>query len=130
MQGKKILIVDDDPDFVESIVRVLEARGYNVDSAPNGKEGVEKAKVFLPDLVLLDVMMATKSEGFDVSREFPKDEILKSIPVIIITGVREKMNLAFGFEPDETWLPVKAVLEKPIKPDRLLAEIEKYIKNQ
>ena len=107
---------------------MLEARGYEIDSAPNGKEGLEKAKVFKPHLVLLDVMMTTKTEGFDISREFPKDEILKSIPVIIITGVREKMNLAFGFEPDETWLPVKVVLEKPITPKRLLTEIEKCLR--
>lgn len=128
MQGKKILIIDDEPDFVESVARVLEARGYKIDSAPSGKEGMEKAKIFQPNLVLLDVMMATKTEGFDISREFPKDEILKSIPVIIVTGLREKMNLPFGFEPDKTWLPVKVVLEKPITPKRLLAEIEKHIK--
>jgi len=58
---------------------VLEARGYNVDSSSNGKEGLEKRKTFLPDLILLDVMMTTKTEGFDVSREFSKDDALKSI---------------------------------------------------
>src|SRR4030042_2654038 len=116
MDGKKILIIDDDPDFVESVKRVFEARGYLVDSSPNGDEGIEKAKAFLPDLILLDVMMARNTEGFEVSRELVKDDVLKSIPVIMITGIREKMNLAFGFEPDNTWLPVKAVLEKPIKP--------------
>lgn len=127
MQGKKILIVDDDAEFVASTATLLEARGYKIDSAPNGKEGLEKAKVFQPHLVLLDVMMTTKTEGFDISREFSKDESLKSIPVILVTGIREKMNLAFGFEPDETWLPVKVVLEKPITPERLLTEIEKCL---
>ena len=128
MDEKKILIIDDDPDFVESVRGVLEARGYVVDSAPNGAEGIEKAKVLLPNLIFLDVMMTKNTEGFEVSRELTKDDTLKSIPVIMITGIREKMNLAFGFEPDNTWLPVKAVLEKTIKPDQLIAKVEEFIK--
>jgi CheY-like chemotaxis protein len=65
-------------------------------------------------------MMTTRSEGFDVARSLSKDEMLKGIPIVMVTGVRREMNLPFGFEPDSDWLPVKAVLEKPIKPDNLL----------
>lgn len=128
MSEKKILIIDDDPDFVQSVKQVLEARGYIVDSAPDGEAGIKKAREIVPNLILLDVMMSKNTEGFEVSRELPKDDVLKSIPVIMITGIREKMNLAFGFEPDSTWLPVKAVLEKTIKPDQLLAKVEEFIK--
>jgi DNA-binding response OmpR family regulator len=127
MSGKKILIIDDDPDFVDSIRAVLEARGYIVDSAPDGTEGFKKAKEIIPNLIILDVMMTKNTEGFEVSREFQKDKDLKSVPVIMITGIREQMNLAFGFEPDNTWLPVKAVLEKTIKPDQLLAKVAEFI---
>ncbi len=127
MGEKKILIIDDDPDFVDSIRAVLEARGYKVESAPDGTEGIKKAKEIMPNLIILDVMMTKNTEGFEVSRELQKDDDLKSIPVIMITGIREKMNLAFGFEPDGTWLPVKAVLEKTIKPDQLLAKVEEFI---
>jgi two-component system alkaline phosphatase synthesis response regulator PhoP len=127
MSGKKILIIDDDPDFVDSVRAVLEARGYSVESAPDGTEGFKKAKKIIPNLIILDVMMTKNTEGFEVSREFQKDEDLKSVPIIMITGIREQMNLAFGFEPDGTWLPVKAVLEKTIKPDQLLAKIAEFI---
>ncbi len=127
MSGKKILIIDDDPDFVDSITAVLEARDYKVESAPDGTEGFKKAKEIIPDLIILDVMMTKNTEGFEVSREFQKDEDLKSVPIIMITGIREQMNLAFGFEPDGTWLPVKAVLEKTIKPDQLLAKVAEFI---
>ncbi len=120
----KVLIIDDDPDFVDAILNVLDAKGYEVDSAPNGKIGLAKAKERKPDLILLDVMMTTKSEGFDVAREISKDEQLKGIPVILVTGVRKEMSLPFGFEPDEDWLPVKGVLEKPVKPEVLLKTIE------
>ena len=127
MSEKKILMIDDDPDFTASVENIVTARGYKFDSALNGEEGIKKAKVYLPDLIILDVMMSKNTEGFEVSRILPQEEALKSIPVILLTGIRDKMNLVFGFEPDSTWLPVKAVLEKTIKPDQLLAKIEEFI---
>ena len=125
--AKKILMIDDDPEFVDATSNLLDAKGYNVISAPNGREGLEKAHLNKPSLILLDVMMTTKSEGFDVAREMDKDESLRNTPVIMITGVRKEMNLPFGFEPDETWLPVEQVLEKPVKPDVLLEAVSKVI---
>ncbi|MGV8122625.1 MAG: response regulator [Candidatus Xenobiia bacterium LiM19] len=126
--GKKILMVDDDPDFVEAITTLLESKGYEVVSAPNGTEGIAMAKEESPDLMLLDVMMTRKDEGFDVSRALQSDEKLKGIPVIMVTGISRDMNLPFKFEPDSEWLPVKEVLEKPIKPDQLLKMVEQYIR--
>ncbi|MCM8769511.1 MAG: response regulator [Candidatus Omnitrophica bacterium] len=125
--AKKILIVDDDPDFVEATSNVLVAEKFDVVSATNGAEGFTKAKAEKPDLILLDVMMTHKTEGFDIARSLKTDQTTCQIPVIIITGIRKDMNLPFGFEPDEDWLPVKAVLEKPVKPDALLATIRKII---
>jgi CheY-like chemotaxis protein len=121
--AKKVLVIDDDNDFVESIVNLLEARGYTVASASNGQEGVEKAKANKPDLILLDVMMTTKDEGFNVARQLQATDEVKGTPVIMVTGVRKEMNLPFGFEPDETWLPVKQILEKPVKPEALLKAV-------
>ncbi|MBE0536887.1 MAG: response regulator [Phycisphaerae bacterium] len=121
--AKKLLVIDDDPEFVEAMTTVLDAQGYIVDSAPNGKIGVAKARELKPDMILLDVMMSNKSEGFDVARELHNDEKLKGIPVILITGVRKEMSLPFGFESDEAWLPVKGVLEKPVKPEVLLRTV-------
>ena len=126
--AKKVLMIDDDPEFVEAITNILDAKGYDVVSAGDGKDGVAKAKQEKPDIILLDVMMTTKSEGFDVARELSKDANLKGTPVIMLTGVRKEMNLPFGFEPDADWLPVKAFLEKPVKPETLLRTIEENIK--
>jgi CheY-like chemotaxis protein len=125
--AKKVLIIDDDADFVESIENLLEARGYDVVSASNGKDGVETAKKEKPNLIILDVMMTTKDEGFNVARKLNELEEVKGTPVIMVTGVRREMNLPFGFEPDQTWLPVKEVLEKPIKPETLLKAVADYI---
>ncbi|MHC4986925.1 MAG: response regulator [Planctomycetota bacterium] len=126
--AKNILVIDDDVDYVESVVNLLEAKGYNVNSALNGTEGVAKAKESKPDLILLDVMMSTKDEGFNVARELQQVEGLKGTPVIMCTGVRKEMSLPFGFEPDETWLPVKQILEKPIKPETLLTAVTDALK--
>jgi DNA-binding response OmpR family regulator len=126
--ARRVLVIDDDPDFVEAIVTVLEAKDYLVDTAPNGKIGVAKAKEKRPDIILLDVMMTTQSEGFNVARELHKEDKLKNVPVLLVTGVRKEMDLAYGFEPDEAWLPVRGVLEKPVKPETLLKTIEDNIK--
>ncbi len=127
MPSKKILIVDDNRDFVESNKDLLEANGYQVVVAYDGASGLELAKKEKPDLMLLDVMMATDTEGFEVSRKIPSTPELKNTKVLLVTGIRREKHLPFAFEPDETWLPVDSVFEKPIDPAKLLAEIKKRI---
>jgi len=126
--SQKVLIIDDDADFVEAISTLLEAKGYEIVSASDGQAGFEQAKTQSPGLILLDVMMTGKSEGFDVARGLKDNNITKDIPVVLITGIKKDMSLPFGFEPDEDWLPVKAVLEKPVKPDVLLKAVQEHIK--
>ncbi len=126
--ANKVLMIDDDPEFVEAISNLLDAKGYDVHTASNGRDGVAKAKVENPDIILLDVMMGTKNEGFNVARELHDDPKLRDTPILLMTGIRREMNLPFGFEPDETWLPVKRVLEKPVKPEVLLNAISEHIK--
>lgn len=125
--AKKVLMIDDDGEFIDAISNLLDAKGYEIQSASNGKDGIEKARQMKPDLILLDVMMTTKSEGFDVAREMHTDESIKDIPIIMMTGIRKEMSLPFKFEPDEEWLPVKQILEKPVKPEDLLAALNKHI---
>ena len=126
--ANKVLMIDDDPEFGDAITNLLDAKGYEVHTASNGKDGVAKAKAENPDIILLDVMMTTKHEGFDTAREMHEDENIKDTPIIIMTGIRREMNLPFGFEPDETWLPVKQVLEKPVKPEVLLKAVSEHIR--
>ena len=78
--AKKVLIIDDDADFVESVENLLEARGYEVVSASNGKEGIEVAGKEKPNLIILDVMMTTKDEGFNVARKLNEMEEVKEHP--------------------------------------------------
>ncbi|MFA5088259.1 MAG: response regulator [Candidatus Omnitrophota bacterium] len=127
---KKIFIIDDDPDFSEAVSAILQAKGYAVELASNGKEGLDNVRREGADLILLDVMMTKKTEGFDVARSLKRDAATKNIPVILLTGIRKEMNLPFGFEADDKWVPVQIVLEKPIKPEVLLKAIEENLQKK
>jgi CheY-like chemotaxis protein len=123
----KILIVDDDAELIESVAAVLEHKGHQTLCASNGKEGYARAKQDKPDLMLLDVMMTTDSEGFETARQMHEDPETAHLPVIMLTGIRKAKNLPFAFEPDEDWLPVKAVLEKPVQPAALLKAVDEAL---
>ena len=124
---RRILIVDDDEFFAESNKDLLEAYGYEVFMASDGASGLAQARAHRPDLMILDVMMATETEGFEVARRLPESPDLRGMRVLLVTGVTKAMHLPSGLEPDKTWLPVDRVLEKPIAPPRLIAEVRKLL---
>ena len=127
----KILIVDDDPDIVESMKVVLEDKGYEVISAPNGEEGLKAAKKRKPDIVILDIMMETGDKGFDVARKLKNDPECKKMSILMLTAIKEKTGLDFKKEShDEVWLPVDEYVEKPIKPEELIAKVETFLKKK
>lgn len=126
-RAKTILIVDDDQDFSQSVEDLLSSEGYQVLRASNGKDGLALALKARPALLMLDVMMASDTEGIELSREIRQQPELKGMPVIIVTGITSEKHLPFRFEPDETWLPVAAVLEKPVAPQQLLNEIKRRL---
>ncbi|NQT46258.1 MAG: response regulator [Candidatus Omnitrophica bacterium] len=129
MAPAKILIIDDDPDIVEAMKVVLESKQYHVSIAENGQKGLEKVKSQKPDLIILDVMMETNDKGFEVSREIKSDAAYKDIPILMLTAIKEKTGLDFKKEAgDESWLPVDDYLDKPLKPDELIAKVGALLK--
>lgn len=128
-QMPKILIIDDDPDIVESLRIVLESRGHEVKDAASGREGIEKARGERPDLIILDIMMSKITEGFEVARELKRDRVCKDIPILMLTSLKEKTGFDFSHQAgDEEWLPVDDYVHKPISPDELLKKVDKLIK--
>jgi len=123
----KILIVDDDRDFVEISRATLESKGYQVVPAYNGKEGLEKALKEDPDLIVLDVMMEKLDDGFSVCRELKNDPELKKIPVLMVTGITQKTGLKFSPLTDGEYLPAEDLMDKPIKPTALLKRVENLL---
>ena len=128
MESAKILIVDDDPDLTKALQVTLESENYTVVTAADRAEGMEKIRTDKPDLVLLDVMMSTWSDGFEMSRELKKDPQFKDTPILILTAVQNRSGIDFkSTAGDPTWCPVDGFLDKPVKPDILLAEIKKLL---
>ena len=129
MAKGKILIVDDDPDIVEAMKVVLSSKGYQVSWSQDSSVAQEHLKTDVPDLIILDVMMRSPQEGFAFSRWLHKDEAFKTIPVLMLSGVKGETGIDFKSEAgDEAWLPVSAFLDKPVKPDVLLEKVASLIK--
>ena len=125
VDNKKVLLIDDDVDLITINKRILEKNGYAVSTAYNGEEGIKKAENESPDLIILDVMMTTKSEGFEVSRELRENNRTRNIPLLMLTSVNK--TVPFNFEPDETWLPVDVFLDKPVRPQLLVTKVKEMI---
>ncbi len=123
---KTVLVVDDDPDIVETTKTVLESAGYAVETASNGTEALAKARSVLPDLIVLDVMMDKETEGFHVTYELRSDEKTKSIPVIMLTAVGQKSGFDYS-KADGDYLPVDEYMEKPLEPKVLLAKVAELL---
>jgi CheY-like chemotaxis protein len=128
--AKEILIVDDDPDFVETMEIIMQGNGYETRTARNGEEALKKVQEKIPDIILLDIMMKTKTDGIWVSEKIRSDDQLKKIPIIMITAVNQDSEMAkfdLGEEEDMEYMPVNVFMEKPIEAKDLLQEIEKLI---
>ena len=128
-EQNSIMIIDDDVQLVDTVKTLLESVGYQVSYAYQSEKGMELAREIKPDLILLDVMFAGPPgpDGIELSRRLHQDPVLKDIPVIILSGIKKVLDMPIKIGPDETWMPVKAFLEKPVKPDKLLSEIEKIL---
>jgi CheY-like chemotaxis protein len=131
MSNAKIMIVDDDPDYIKVIRAILESEQYTVVTAGDKIEGMEKIRAEKPDLAILDVMMHAWQDGFEMSRQLKKDPQLKNMPVLMLTAVENRTGISFkSTAGDPTWLPVDVFLDKPVEPDVLLSEVKKLLSNK
>ena len=108
----KILIVEDDNDFLLALRTVLEAQGFETEEAATAEEGIDKVLSVEPDVVILDVMLPGGHEGFEVARALREEHGLRDLPIVILTSLHQKQEVAYRFAPDETYLPVDVFLDK------------------
>lgn len=123
----KIVIVDDNTDYLFTMKTFLSRNGFEVETAPDGQTGIELIKKERPDLILLDVMMETTFSGFEVCRQIRNDSELKSIPIIGITGMEDELGLKFDKYDDEDYFSPDAFFDKPVDKDALLEKIKDLI---
>jgi CheY-like chemotaxis protein len=131
MSGKKVLLVDDDPDIQDAIKVVLESKGYEVISARNGKECLEKLVSEEPDLMILDLLMPIM-DGFAVYKEFTSPEWAKyhHLPILILSSIREEASRRRYELETGNRLDVDQYLEKPISPYVLLSAVENLLEKK
>ena len=124
----KILIIDDDPDIVTAVRLTLESAGHQIVAANSGKEGLKQVKTEHPELIILDVMMETHTEGFQLALKLhspdPASELkqFKDIPILMLTAIHSTTPMRY--EPDIDYLPVELFVDKPIDPDDLIKKVD------
>ena len=124
MAQKAILLVDDDPVFVDALTAVLSTR-YRVLSAADGEEAMASLTANRPDLIVLDVMLTYPSEGYDLAATLKKNPETADIPIIILTGVSRIFEVRSRLE--KSWVDVESFQTKPPDFDKFLEAIETHI---
>ncbi len=130
----KILMIDDDPDIIFAVRIPLESCGHEFCSAQSGREGLKMVRSVKPDLIILDVMMESLTEGFHISLALrdtsPDSEYadFRHIPILVLTSIHSVTPLRFF--PDKDYLPIDAFLEKSASPEQLLAKVNELLKGR
>ncbi len=124
--SKTVLVVDDDVDVQEILGISLKGAGYRVLTANNGDEALETLESESPDVVILDVMMAQPDEGFYVAQKIKSSD--RPVPIIMLTSVAQATGWDYG--ADEDMVPVESFIQKPVKPETLLAKIEEVLSGE
>ena len=123
--NKQILCIEDEPEMIDLIRLILERRGFNVQGAAGGMEGIKKVRELLPDLVLLDLMMPDM-DGWEVYQQMKADEATRDIPVIVVTAKAQSIDKVLGLHIAK----VDDYIAKPFSPQELLDSVEKVFAKQ
>lgn len=123
---KRILIVDDDTDFAEAVSFFLQANHYTVFRAQDGNEGLKLAKMERPDLIIMDIMMSERTEGFFTIQEIRRTAGLESVPIFVLSSLYSKIA-DFRISPESGWLAHDEFLSKPVDMPQLLEKIRQRI---
>lgn len=129
MTKKKILVVDDEPDMVEMLKLILESASYEVLTAYDGQEGIEKAKLERPDAIILDLMMPRK-DGFQACKELKGDPTTAAIPVLVLTAISEKLSHTKYAKSMGLELEAEDYIDKPVDANLLLERLEKLLRRR
>jgi len=126
MKQKRILVIDDDSDFTYAVRMILEGEGYLVEEAGSGAEGLKKMRANLPDMVLMDVMMANPLDGYYTTQEISDDPKLRNVPILMISSIADTPYMS-SF-PTDQYLQIVEFVSKPIEPTSLLSKIKGRLK--
>jgi len=127
----KILIIDDDPDIVDSLKMILESNGHQISIKSDTDNLIQSVMEANPDLIVLDIIFPEDPQaGFLAARELHRHEKVKDIPVLLLSAVNQQSNMSFGFSDSDIsddFMPVEAFIEKPVEPEVLLSRINELL---
>lgn len=124
----KILLVDDDPDFIEINKIVLEANGYETDTATSSSEALQKIRAQRYDMVIIDLIMEELDSGFTIAYSIRDNEATRELPILMLTSAQEQTGFNFELSKDQSWMKVDDFAAKPLKPAELLERVGKLLK--
>lgn len=124
----RILVVDDDPDFVDIVRQVLRAERMDVVSAATAEDALTRARALKPDLVIMDVMMKGVLDGVDATRDLRQEPEITDVPILMITSIPSSEHAALF--PTGEDLPIDQLLAKPVSPQRLVDEVRRLLKRR
>ena len=127
MAGKRILIIDDDPDVREALTMILEPAGHKLVCCATGPEGLAAVQNDPPDLILLDIMLASPSEGFHLAYELRRDEATRDIPIIMISSIGQTMGMDYAKELGTEYVPAEKFLDKPLTAEAVLNAVKETL---
>ncbi len=126
-EGKKrVLVVDDEPDFVAVVKTYLEKAGFQVDVAYDGVQGLDKVRTQRPDVIVLDVMMPEK-DGYTVCRELKQDSAYKDIPIVLLTAVGSKVSSTTYSHFDGMSMEADDYLPKPASAEEITESVKRLL---
>ena len=126
-ENLKIVMIDDNTDFLFTMETFLQRNGFEVQTADDGQKGIELIKKERPDVILLDIMMETLFSGFEVCKQVRADEDLRYIPIIGISAMGDELDINYSQWPDYEYFRPDNFMEKPVDKQRLLQLIPELI---
>ncbi|OPY65187.1 MAG: Alkaline phosphatase synthesis transcriptional regulatory protein PhoP [Syntrophorhabdus sp. PtaU1.Bin050] len=123
----KILLVDNDVDFIDLNKAVLENSGFDVVVAYSGAEGLDRVRFEQPDLIVLDLMMEKHDTGFGIAKALKADPISRNIPILMLTAVGSETGMDFSQDLDGYWMKTDDYANKPLLPEDLVKKINELL---
>lgn len=127
IMGKKVLLVDDDRDFIEINRTILEANGYQIDTASSSKDAIEKLRKNRYDMAVIDLIMEELDSGFTIAYAVRENEEIKDMPILMLTSAQEKTGFRLELNDDQDWMKVDDFAAKPLAPAELITRVEKLL---
>ena len=123
----RVLVVDDDPDYQTMVRAILEKAGYEVSSAYSERQGLDLARRERPDVILLDIIMESTTDGFAFCREARHDPQIKHTPILGVSAIEDRIGLSSPPGEERDMFPVDGYLRKPVAPEDLLSELSRLV---